>query len=310
MGENNISKINVINDFLNERPDTIGVFGYGSAITKQSGYTENDKPQIDLILVVENDKEWHKQNMSVNPNDYSFSGKLFFNSAPENMYHYGSDICYITNLVHNGNTFKIGVISKERLIDDLKNWRNFYAAGRFQKPILSVKSDSQINDAISVNRGNALVTSLFLLGDGEYNVKDLYAKICSLSYMGDTRMGIAENPNKVMNIVNGGFDILDRTYSNFDLFAQDPKTGYISYDEDEIFGYLMNLPLDIPIPDNCYEYTKEELIAVKKSIENQLMIKNRDASAAQTIKGLVTVGPIKSIGYAYRKVTKRFTTKK
>jgi translocator assembly and maintenance protein 41 len=306
----NISKTTIINDFLNERPETIGVFGYGSGITKQSGYTENDKPQIDLILAVENDKEWHLENMKANPNDYSLTGKLFFSTASPDLYHYGSDVCYVTNLVHNGNTFKIGVISKDNLVDDLVNWRSFYLAGRFQKPMLNVKSDPEINDAIKVNRGNALVTALFLLGQGNYNVRDLYAKICSLSYIGDTRMGIAENPNKVMNIVNGGFEILDETYSSYDLFAQDPSTGSISYDESEIFSYLLNIPLDIPLPGNDYEYTKEELLAVKKSIEEQLKVKNRDASAAQTIKGLMSVGPIKSVGYAYHKVAKRFPARK
>jgi hypothetical protein len=49
-------KKEMIEDFLSTRPQTIGTFGYGSGITKQTGYNKNDNPQIDIILVVENDK--------------------------------------------------------------------------------------------------------------------------------------------------------------------------------------------------------------------------------------------------------------
>ena len=33
---------------------------------KQSGYTNKDKPQIDLILVVDDLKKWHLENMKLN----------------------------------------------------------------------------------------------------------------------------------------------------------------------------------------------------------------------------------------------------
>ncbi|KAJ0082260.1 hypothetical protein Patl1_12122 [Pistacia atlantica] len=36
--------------------------------------------------------------------------------------------------------------------------------------------------------------------------EDLFAKICSLSYMGDLRVLVAENKNKVKKIVQGQFD--------------------------------------------------------------------------------------------------------
>jgi translocator assembly and maintenance protein 41 len=61
---------NEILKFINKRPKVIGAYGYGSGVFKQSGYTEKDKPQIDLILVVDNLKEWHNENMKLNSKDY------------------------------------------------------------------------------------------------------------------------------------------------------------------------------------------------------------------------------------------------
>ena len=60
---------NVIN-FVKNRPEVVAAYGYGSGIFKQSGYTSKDKPQIDLILVVDDLKKWHKENMKANPKDF------------------------------------------------------------------------------------------------------------------------------------------------------------------------------------------------------------------------------------------------
>ena len=310
MENNDISKIFMIKDFLSSRPEALGVFGYGSGITKQSGYSDNDRPQIDLIVAVKNDKEWHKQNIDANPKDYSFTGKAFFKNAPASWYHYGSDICYITNIEHKKQSYKVGVVDKDKLINDLLHWQTFYLAGRFQKPMLNVKSDSEIDYAIRINRKNALLVSLIMLEENKHNLRDLYAKICSLSYIGDTRMGIAENPNKINNIVDGAFSILDGMYSDFGLFSKDKSSGEIFFDEAKIINKLHHTPLTIIEPENRCYYKKEELITLRHSIEKQFADKNRDASAAQTLKGLLTAGPSKSISYAYKKIAKRFPTKR
>lgn len=298
-------KVKLINDFLALRPETLGVYGYGSGITKQAGYTNGDKPQTDLILAVSNTKEWHLQNIEMNPSDYSFTGKQFFTRAPLSWYSIGADICYISNIKHNNQTYKVGIINKEDLIEDLLHWKTFYLAGRFQKPILKVKSEYDIDAAIETNRRNALVLAL-LLSDEQATVKDLYANICRLSYIGDTRMGIAENPNKVNNIVEGGFDALDSMYSTYDLFAIDSRTGNIYYDYLDLLDNIEFLPLDIN-PLDLLIYDKEELIAMKRNIEHQLKIKNRNASIGQTFKGLLTAGPGRSANYAYQKIKKHFT---
>jgi hypothetical protein len=58
--------------------------------------------------------------MENNPSDYSLTGKLFFNYAPSSLYHFGADICYLTDIKHKNQNYKIGIVSKNNLIDDLK----------------------------------------------------------------------------------------------------------------------------------------------------------------------------------------------
>ena len=60
---------------------------------------------------------------------------------------------------------------------------------------------------------NALVTSLLLLPN-EFTEKELYYKICGLSYTGDIRAigSLGENPNKIKNIVDSNFYYFRKLY--------------------------------------------------------------------------------------------------
>ena len=75
--------VNKIREFIERRPEVVACYGYGSGMFKQSGYTSKDKPQIDLILVVDDLKKWHLENMKLNKKDYSLLGKVFFKYASE-----------------------------------------------------------------------------------------------------------------------------------------------------------------------------------------------------------------------------------
>ena len=69
-----------IKEFVENRPEVIAAYGYGSGVFKQSGYNQNEQKQIDLIFVVDDLKKWHLANIEKNPNDYSYIGKYFFNA--------------------------------------------------------------------------------------------------------------------------------------------------------------------------------------------------------------------------------------
>lgn len=274
-----------INEFLNQRPDVIGAFGYGSGVFKQLGYSSKEKPQIDLILVVENIREWHKENIKKNPKDYSFIGKNFFLKASLKEIKGLTGITYQSNIEYKNHLFKYGVIEYKDFIKHLSSWDSFYVAGRFQKPILVLKSNQEIDDLIIKNRRNACKIGLLCLD--EKKLKNLYLTICSLSYTGDTRMKIAENPNKVSNIVGASYDKFDEMYDFDDLYSK--NNDNIEYD--------INLD-DLPDSLKKVKKTREDIL-------NYLYNLNKKESFNQTLKGIKTNGVVKSIKYGFAKILKK-----
>ena len=280
-------------EFLNKRPKVIGAFGYGSGVFKQIGYTENDKVQIDLILIVENIKDWHKQNIKLNPKDYSFIGKNFLTKSNINKIKGLTGITYQSNIDYKNNLFKYGIIEYKDFEKHMKTWDSFYVPGRFQKPILTIITNDKIDKLIYDNRRNACKISLLCME--EDNLDDLFTTICSLSYNGDTRMKIAENPNKVANIVGASKEKFKEMYDFEDLYK-------IENNKIVFEPQLENLPLEL----DKYIGNKENLKQVKQKILEYLAILNKNESKNQTIKGLKTNGIAKSAKYAVAKILKKF----
>lgn len=56
---------------------------------------------------------------------------------------------------------KYGVVSRDRILKDLLQWTDMYGAGRLHKPVKILKSDEEIENAIVVNRENAVRTGAY-----------------------------------------------------------------------------------------------------------------------------------------------------
>ena len=276
--------------FMKNKPETISVIGYGSGINPQRGQ-ENRKPQIDLIVVVDDLKKWHALNIKKNPKDYSFSGKLFFKYAPKRWLRSGGKITYMTYIPFNGSKYKIGTIEKDDFLNDLKNWETFYMAGRMQKPVLVVDAPEEIESAIEYNRHAGLLSTELLLGQGEYDEEYFYTILAGLSYIGDTRMGIAENPDKVLNIVKGRFDFYHDIYGSQLKF----KDNMIVVPDESMET----------LPDDLHLYLENYNGNIGYGIREFLTKRNKSQSMAQTIKGLFTTGPIRSIKYVAEKLKRK-----
>ncbi len=277
--------------FMENRPETVAIIGYGSGVKPQKGQ-EKRKPQIDLIIVVDNIKKWHLDNIKINPKDYSFSGKLFFKHASLKKIKAGGKICYMTYISYNGRKYKIGTIEKEDFLNDLKTWETFYLAGRMQKPILVVKAPQDILDAIEYNRHAGVLVTELLNKNQKISKEEFYMQLAGLSYIGDTRMKIAENPDKVMNIVKGNIEFYAENY------------GSLLKEENGKFIIPKNLKKET-LPDELYEYLDKYNGNEKNGIIEFLTQKNKAQSTKQTIKGLFTTGPIKSIKYVSEKIKRR-----
>lgn len=189
-------------------PDVSFAFAYGSGVVRQDGYeysssSEGSKslPMIDLILVVEDAAAWHSANILRNPSHYSclmpvkasyiasfqdlIKANVWFNpSIP-------------VGFPHNPlRQMKYGVISRHYMLRDLTQWNSLYVAGRLHKPVHIIKHNPEIELFMGLNREQALRTSLLLLPE-RFNEADLFMAVASLSYVGDPRMLIGENPKKV-----------------------------------------------------------------------------------------------------------------
>lgn len=278
-----------IKEFLNERPEVVAAFGYGSGVFKQLGYDSKEKPQIDIILIVNDMKLWHKENIKRNPKDYSFIGRNFFLNSSLDEIKGITGITYQSNIEYKGHLFKYGIIEYGDFVRHMQTWDSFYVPGRFQKPILTIKSNNFIDELILQNRRNACKVGLLCLNNKD--LKDLYLTICNLSYSGDTRMKVAENPKKVDNIVGASYDKFNEMYNFNDLYQKNGERIEYEIDIDEL-------------PSSLEKYIKDD--KTKEKVMEYLSDLNRKESSLQTMKGIKTNGIVKSLRYGLAKVLKKF----
>lgn len=290
-----------IKKFVKNRPKVVAAYGYGSGIFKQSGYTDKDKPQIDLILVVDDLKKWHLENMKKNPRDYSFTGKLFFKYASVSKLKGLTGITYLSNIKEDGSIYKYGTIEKNDLVSYLETWNSFYLPGRFQKRILPIIDSKEIEVANEKNRNAVLLVALLTLPMNRNKLIDVCTGICGLSYLGDTRMKFAENPRKVLNIVEGSYDSLNEIYGKECPYFKILKDEKIEIAREKIIKDISLLP------SGLLEYLENEkdLQVVREKIISYFTELNKKESSKQTLKGLFTNGIIRSIQYASKKVMKK-----
>lgn len=138
---------------------------------------------------------------------------------------------------------KYGVVPTEAFIEDLQSWCHFYFAGRMHKPVHiswspGAVAKAKVEEALHYNRLNALRLALLLLPE-EVTFKKLLEEIVSLSYQGDIRMLIAEDPNKVQAIVRGQATELSAIY--LPLLAQIPSVQLEVNEDPALYQALAHL---------------------------------------------------------------------
>ena len=295
-----------IKRFIDKRPDVVAAYGYGSGVFKQSGYTTKDKPQIDLILVVEDLKKWHLENIKLNKNDYSIIGKAYFKHSSPDKLKGCTGITYLSNIVEDGNIYKYGTIEEKDLLRYLDTWESFYLPGRFQKTVYPIIENNELKEAINKNRENALMVASYLSGFQPTTRKDIYVMLCGLSYLGDTRMKFAENPRKVLNIVEGSFDEYNKIYK-LDKKYLSVKKDIVDVNIEMISKEFGNLPSGLK--DYIQDYTDSDYEIVRERILKYFEKLNKKESTKQTIKGISTNGIVRSINYASKKILKKIKRK-
>ncbi|XP_060974809.1 uncharacterized protein LOC115697436 isoform X3 [Cannabis sativa] len=181
----------VVESFLKVLPPVEFCCVYGSALHPNN----NDKSKlVDYILGVSNPLEWHAENLKLNGDHYAscllhLGGEKLITDIADNI---GVGAHFNPYVTWNDKMFKYGVIGMHNLVQDILNWERFYLCGRLQKPVHILVDNLDVENLNSVNLRAALSAALLLLPK-KFPEEDLYAKICSLSYMGDLRMLFAED---------------------------------------------------------------------------------------------------------------------
>ena len=101
---------------------------YGSGVFKQEGYKEDEKPMIDMVFGVRDTKDWHYTNKLINGDDYSTLMRFMPSFILERVQKAGAGIYYHPYVPRGDIEIKYGVISRQDIIDDLKNWKTLYVA--------------------------------------------------------------------------------------------------------------------------------------------------------------------------------------
>jgi len=295
---------------LESLPAVRCALAYGSGVLAQYGQ-KNDDRLVDLMLVVEDSTRWHAENLERNGHHYSALMRILGPKAVEAVQraNWGGKMYFNTSVAllesKSSLRFKYGVIDEVDAVDDLVKWEKLYFAGRLHKPVrfISKPVDENLRKALEQNLINAMHCSLLLLPENFTNFQ-LYETITALSYTGDVRMGIAENPNKVSNIVKGSFDEFENLYAKFVDAQEDGFSGRVSR-----VGSKNGTQMQQNIEP---EVQKEMLSRLPFQAHSQIEIRRHlrkvvsRSSTMQSAKGLLTAGIIKAAQYGLRKLKKRF----
>lgn len=270
-------------------------------------------------------QRFHTENLKKNPSHYSYvklSGARFIsriNDLPAYVY-------YNTGVRIDDQLLKYGVISKDRLISDLLDWDVLYIAGRMHKPIsYLMDTDSEVNIAQDINLRSALHAALLTLPE-TFSLQELFFRITRLSYDGDFRMIFGEDKNKVANIVKPAMKEFEAIYSP--LLISMPTVEWCSgssqvhqdLSQAARLHHLELLPKSIQHHliskwrpgENRHKDVEDVLKSIARNpsslcadvVHRSVQAVVRISAIKQSLKGLVTCGPLTAFMYAATKIGK------
>lgn len=299
-------------DLLSEElfPKVEFCFAYGSGAVIQDNYKKDEAKMLDLVFVVENPLEWHKQNIENNPHHYASHMKAI---GPSFITHVQDGYCagmYYNTLIpmrsYQNRSMKYGVISRKELELDLSSWHTLYLAGRLHKPVVFMsEADDSLSAMLRLNLSNAVKTSLYLLPE-KFTKYELYLSIAGLSYSGDFRMIFGENPDKVKNIVTPNVHLFDKLYANV-LTEMSDNIDCGANANDQCFQNMSpnsRLQLYNSLPRILLPKVPAVEVESASVIKARLQSIVMKSSFKQSAKGMLTAGPFKSVSYTGAKISK------
>lgn len=287
---------------------------------------------LDFIIAVDDPIEWHDKNITENRRHYSSIARFGGNSVTCNAERLGAGVHFNTAVPWEDTVVKYGVIRKDLLCSDLRDWDTLYAAGRLQKPVLTLRADREVVAANLQNQASALTASLLLL-PRRFTSQDLCRMVVGLSYLGDIRMGLAEDSKKVERIATSSSSGLEETYlpmlreEAFAGVAGVSQEGDKAWQQDQAANstcqLIARLPKEVRLrlarqlgmsmefalgqPENLADAALahgRHRDLIRSSIASIVA----SSSRGQAVAGLLMAGPRRSAGYVWQKVKKKFAS--
>lgn len=288
---------------------------YGSAAFPQTSCQEVRaqalrSKMVDFIFAVDDAFTWHRANLAANRAHYSFVGALGPAAVVTLQRSLGAGVYFNTYVpmwcshLRGPRMIKYGVIGREDLIRDLEEWDSLYVGGRLHKPVHTITTTETVERARATNLRAAVAAALLCL-PAKFERSALFRTIASLSYSGDVRMGVAEDPEKVRKIVDtneAGFaSLYSAPLEHFSTIVS-PSAG-AGYEQDmsgpSTAALLGALPTSAQLAvQGCSRMAAASLLRA------HLAAVVRRATTGQTAKGLFTAGLQNAVRYGLRKVRK------
>ncbi|KAJ4978975.1 hypothetical protein NE237_009755 [Protea cynaroides] len=324
-----MEKKEVLAGLLDALPPVEFCCAYGSAILPNN---QDKNTMVDYILGVSDPMQWHSENLEKNREHYASwmihlgGAKLITQVADE----IGVGVHFNPFVPYDDKLIKYGVVRMHDLVQDILNWERFYLSGRLQKPVHILVDNLNIENLNSVNL-RAATSAALLLSPSKFSEEDLYAKICSLSYMGDLRMLFAEDRNKVKKIVQGQFNLFQKMYKPFldEYAAKDllifSSTGgnLVDLTQDSSLSATRALVSSLPptvssemgmrlgekrklsetgraIREVVINSREETAECMRKVVRRSVMV----SSMRQAVSGFLAVGGVNAIRYISQKIGK------
>eukprot|EP00980_Cylindrotheca_fusiformis_P029936 scaffold24063_cov157-Cylindrotheca_fusiformis.AAC.1 len=272
---------------------------------------------LDIILIVDDAYEFHKNNIDRNPHHYApwlrHSGARMANRVQRNFIL--PDARVLFHVVDDPVPMKYGVVHEDDIICDLTQWDSLYLAGRLHKPTMPIIQDPPDNlaEAQIQNLQSAVAAALLLLPrqkeDSSIPWQTFFSQIAGLSYSGDFRTKVgAEDPRKISKLVDAPGQ-LDRFQSLYKPILEPlERKGIIS----QAPSHLEWNGNDLSARDSLREKLAASIRGKQNVDDLSKLLASIVAPAArhQSFKGIFTLGFRKSIAYAGAKLQKGLFRKK
>nr|CAG4651853.1 EOG090X06VP [Triops cancriformis] len=281
---------------------------------------------VDLMLVVEDAEAFHRDNLKRNGCHYPLPLRFLGPKAVARVQtRWGAQVYFNTLIPVDNGLIKYGVITRSALVADLLDWDWLYTSGRLHKPVQVLQSPwtSDLRTALKKNLQSALHAALLLLPDA-FSEEKLYKTLTGLSYGGDFRMVFGEDKNKVDKIVGPHLQRFNQLYSPYfpalaDRLLYHPTQACLEQDTSPAarLFHLNLLPKTVQQElvnewnkDGKYHDVEDVLRAAAHDTDCPELVQKAlqrivwRSSWSQSLKGIITAGPIKALRYSARKVRK------